>query len=153
LQTTSLLLLQFVTDLNGKYAPVLAASQDNATFKVGELVVNTKGSAVHMFEVNFDRTSVDGPGVRFEVSNTTAYCGPRAEAASQALDVALQNGPIVDIVSPQRARTDLDAAGGDMMSSWLIGVLAFAGVPAALFSMSLMFVRLTAGMPPHCAAV
>lgn len=122
--------MQFVTDLNSKYAPVLAASQDNATFKVGELIVKPKGSAVHMFDVTFERTSsVGGPGVQFAVSNTTAYCGPRSEAAAQALDVALQNGPIIQIASPGMVNNDPKAAGRGMISSWLIGVLVVAGAP------------------------
>lgn len=121
--------LQFVTDLNDKYAPVLAASQENATFDVGELVVTPKGSAVHMFDVNFERTSYGaGPGVRFEVTNTTAYCGLRSAATKEALDVALQNGPVVNVASPQANASHVQSSGKSAASSWLIGVVASAGV-------------------------
>lgn len=120
--------LQFVNDLNSKYARILAASQANATFKVGELVSKPNGSAVHMFDVNFDRTSAAGPGVRFAVSNTTAYCGPKSEAATEALDVARQNGPVTQITSSRMAGNDPLVADKGTLSSWLVGALAVAGV-------------------------
>ena len=121
--------LQFVNDLNSKYAPVLAASHDNATFEVGELVSKPAGSAVHMFDVKFDRkSSATGLGVRFVLSNTTAYCGPRSEAADQALDAALRNGPITHISSDQTLSNEPSVPDNGMSSKWFIGAIAAAGV-------------------------
>lgn len=119
--------MQFVTDLNDKYARILSASQNNATFEVGELVSRPEGSAVHMFQVSFEFNHE----VRFELQNTTAYCGGHTQAVAAAQKLAFENGPVVELSSKQRQGDVAQPApsGGNTVAiaSWLIALLVVAG--------------------------
>eukprot|EP00892_Ulva_mutabilis_P008492 jgi/Ulvmu1/6014/UM026_0142.1 len=84
---------RFVLDLNDQYAPTLASLQQNASFDLGELVQSGASAAVHIFSSSFD--SLLGPQFRYEITDSTAYCGDAAAVVPSAQQLAVANGPDV----------------------------------------------------------
>lgn len=101
--------LQFVLDLNEQYAPTLAGLQQNASFDVGELVEVGSSAAVHIFSSAFD--SLLGPQFRYEIYDSTAYCGTAADVVPSAQQLATANGP--DVIA------DSTVAGGNNVAEQL----------------------------------
>lgn len=89
--------VQFVLDLNDQYAPTLVKLQDNATFELGELFQQGTSAAVHIFASAFD--SLLGPQFRYEISESTAYCGSPDDVVPSAVQLATSNGPDVVVDS------------------------------------------------------
>lgn len=135
--------LQFVLDLNDQYAPTLAKLQSNASFETAALVEDGSSAAVHIFTAYFD--SLLGPQIRYEVSNSTAYCGSKA-AARAAIAEAVQRSSdealavimhSKDLAPPPEMGISAgsadpgDEGGGIKVVTWAIATSAVIGVGAA----------------------
>eukprot|EP00892_Ulva_mutabilis_P005445 jgi/Ulvmu1/3272/UM151_0020.1 len=139
---------RFVLDLNDQYAPTLVKLQQNASFETAQLVQRGGNTAaVHIFKANFD--SLLGPQFRYEIFNSTAYCGEKAEAVPEAVQLANNDAPHLVLYSPDVPRAppnipaDSGGGGGDDDDDvWVFALIAtIAFVVLCLAGYVLWYVR------------
>lgn len=104
-------MLQFVDNLNDQYAPLIVQLQSNASFRLGERVDMGAAAAVHIFTATFD--SLIGPQFRYEIFNSTAYCGENDAVVGEAFQRATSNSPDVITNSVDAGTADIPGIGVD----------------------------------------
>lgn len=130
--------LQFVVNLNEQYAPLLVSLQQNASFETAKLVEKGSSAAVHIVKANFD--SLLGHQFRYEINNSTAYCGTNANVVPEA--VRLSNEAPAEILLYSEGVTvpppkpppseSTGGGGGDDDNVWVFALIAAIGVLLSL---------------------
>lgn len=93
---------------------------------------NGADAAVHIFQANFD--SLLGPQFRYEIVDSTAYCGSREAAVPEAVRRSEDEPKEILLYSPQAEQTAPEVApqrkdgdGGGDDDVWVFGLIAAIG--------------------------
>lgn len=126
--------MQFVKSLNAQYAALLVELQTNATFETAKLVDKGSAAAVHIFKGYFD--SLLGPEFRFEISDSTAYCGRKDIVVPEAQRLSIEEpqevrlysqGVTVPPLSPTPPGIGGGGGGNDDDNVWVFALIAAIG--------------------------
>ena len=118
--------------MNDSWAPLVASLQTNVSFETAPVVRRGSDAAVHIFQAYFD--SLLGPQFRYEISNSTAYCGAQGDAVVEA-DRSAGAGPtglVLHSADVDSGSQTEDAAGinrDDALKVGIYALVAATGMP------------------------